>query len=335
MSFDDFVCGDGGSLAHKASLSVANKQGVYNPLFIHGKTGTGKTHLLKAIEEYTKDLSVKVKYVRGDVLVSEIITAMKAGEVDVWQEDMRKLDYLLVDDVHAVLSKEICTQEFLHLFENLHSQGKQIVMTADRKPVEIEDISDKLLSRFSWGVVCETPAFNYDMADTYLESQGQKHGLPLIAEHRQFILSRIPLSAREIQGVCVQLAAHIQLSGRKLDGQTLTVVMDGITKTQPKPKRIAVDDIMEVVAVHYGVRFNDLLSPRRTKNLAFPRHVAMYLVKELTELTLTEIGGCFGGRDHSTVLHAVNKIKNLRIKSIDIKQEIDSLAEQLALPQFA
>jgi chromosomal replication initiator protein len=173
------------------------------------------------------------------------------------------------------------------------------------------------------------------MAAEYLTREAGKRGMVLTPERQQYILSRIPLSAREIQGVCVQLAAHIQLSGRKLDGQTLTVVMDGITKTQPKPKRIAVDDIMEVVAEHYGVRFNDLLSPRRTKNFAFPRHVAMYLVKALTELTLTEIGGCFGGRDHSTVLHAVNKIKNLRIKSVDIKQEIDSLAEQLALPQFA
>ena len=334
MTFADFICGEEGCFAHKAALSVSNKRGLYNPLFIHGRTGTGKTHLLKAIEKYVEDLPVKVKYIRGDALVSEIITAMKADEVKVWHEDMRKLDYLLVDDIHVVLANEMCVQEFLHLFEALHALDRQIVLTADCKPVEIPSIPDKLLSRFSWGVICETPAFDYATAEAYLAQQAKKHDLEFTPEHRKDILYRVPLHAREIQGVCVQLAAHVQLSGKTLNNSLLNQALGNIIKTTPKPRRVAVDDIMEVVSEHYGIRLGDMMSPRRTKNLAFPRHIAMYLVKELTELTLTEIGGCFGGRDHSTVLHAVNKIKSLCLKDADLKHTIASLAQSLEMPQF-
>lgn len=331
MHFHTFVCGQN-DLALKAAHAVAHKQAVYNPLFIHGPSGSGKTHLLKAIQNYVgeKHPDKKVKYLRGDQFMSELSVARKAMEVDVWHEETRKLDYFLLDDIHIFLEAEWYADAFYHVFEGLYNQGKQLVLTSDLKPREIQGLGDRMLSRLSWGLVAQTPEIGRPEAKKLIHQYAKKHGVVIEREDDiSWILDRIRPNARELEGVVVQIAAHVQLSGQEMNAETISQALAEINKNAPKPLRIACDDIIDLVCEHYNVRMNDMLGPGRTKNLATPRHYAMWMIKELTELTLTEIGSFMGGRDHSTVLHAINKVKDIRLRDREIRDELDRLIEKL------
>ena len=257
---------------------------------------------------------------------------MKNGNVDVFRHELRDSDALLIDDIHFLAGKEQTQEEFFHTFNHLYQLGKQIVLTSDSLPRDIPNLEDRLISRFHWGlaVKVEPPCTETRMA--IVRKKAELRGIEVPDEVVQFLADNIVTNVRELEGAVVQIAALSSMSDKPITLQLAHDALRHLVKSKPTPARIATDDIIDVVCEHYNVRMNDLLSQRRTKNLAFPRHVAMFLTKELTQLTLTEIGSFFGGRDHSTVLHAINKIKGLRLKDADLRNEIERFELQLRRP---
>ena len=331
--FGHFIVGPSNQLACAASQAVAEAPGKsYNPLFIHGGVGLGKTHLLNAIATKLLPRMPKIRMISCEEFVNRFVGALKNGNVDVFRHELRDSDALLIDDIHFLAGKEQTQEEFFHTVNHLYQLGKQIVLTSDSLPRDIPNLEDRLISRFHWGlaVKVEPPCTETRMA--IVRKKAELRGIEVPDEVVQFLADNIVTNVRELEGAVVQIAALSSMSSKPI---TLPLAHDALrhlVKSKPTPARIATDDIIDVVCEHYNVRMNDLLSQRRTKNLAFPRHVAMFLTKELTQLTLTEIGSFYGGRDHSTVLHAINKIKGLRLKDADLRNEIERFELQLRRP---
>ena len=331
--FGHFVVGPSNQLAAAASQAVSENPGKsYNPLFIHGGVGLGKTHLLNAIAQRLLPNMPKIRMISCEEFVNRFVGALKNGNVDAMRYELRDSDALLIDDIHFLAGKEQTQEEFFHTFNHLHQLGKQIVLTSDSLPRDIPKLEDRLISRFHWGlaVKIEPPCTETRMA--IVRKKADLRGIEISDDVVQFLADNIVTNVRELEGAVVQLAALSSMSNRPISLQLAHEALRHLVKSKPAPARIATDDIIDVVCEHYNVRMNDLLSQRRTKNLAFPRHVAMFLTKELTQLTLTEIGSFFGGRDHSTVLHAINKIKGLRLKDPDLRAELERFELQLRRP---
>jgi chromosomal replication initiator protein len=331
--FGHFVVGPSNQLACAAATAVAENPGkAYNPLFIHGGVGLGKTHLLNAIAHRLLPRMPKIRLISCEEFVNRFVSGLKNGNSDALRHELRDSDALLIDDIHFLAGKEQTQEEFFHTFNHLYQLGKQIVLTSDSLPRDIPNLEDRLISRFHWGlaVKVEPPCTETRMA--IVRKKAELRGIEVTDEVVQFLADNIVTNVRELEGAVVQIAALSSMSSRPISLQLAHEALRHLVKSKPTPARIATDDIIEVVCEHYNVRMNDLLSQRRTKNLAFPRHVAMFLTKELTQLTLTEIGSFFGGRDHSTVLHAINKIKGLRLKDQDLRSEIERFELQLRRP---
>ncbi|MCB9896011.1 MAG: chromosomal replication initiator protein DnaA [Planctomycetes bacterium] len=331
--FGHFVVGPSNQLACAAAQAVAENPGkAYNPLFIHGGVGLGKTHLLNAIASRLLPRMPKIRMISCEEFVNRFVSALKNGSVEVFRHELRDSDALLIDDIHFLAGKEQTQEEFFHTFNHLYQLGKQIVLTSDSLPRDIPNLEDRLISRFHWGlaVKVEPPCTETRMA--IVRKKAELRGIEVPDEVVHFLADNIVTNVRELEGAVVQIAALSSMSDRPISLQLAHDALRHLVKSKPTPARIATDDIIDVVCEHYNVRMNDLLSQRRTKNLAFPRHVAMFLTKELTQLTLTEIGSFFGGRDHSTVLHAINKIKGLRLKDADLRNEIERFELQLRRP---
>ncbi|MCA8914751.1 MAG: chromosomal replication initiator protein DnaA [Planctomycetes bacterium] len=331
--FGHFIVGPSNQLACAAAQAVAENPGkAYNPLFIHGGVGLGKTHLLNAIASKLLPRMPKIRMISCEEFVNRFVSALKNGNVDVFRHELRDSDALLIDDIHFLAGKEQTQEEFFHTFNHLYQLGKQIVLTSDSLPRDIPNLEDRLISRFHWGlaVKVEPPCTETRMA--IVRKKAELRGIEVPDEVVQFLADNIVTNVRELEGAVVQIAALSSMSDKPITLQLAHDALRHLVKSKPTPARIATDDIIDVVCEHYNVRMNDLLSQRRTKNLAFPRHVAMFLTKELTQLTLTEIGSFFGGRDHSTVLHAINKIKGLRLKDADLRNEIERFELQLRRP---
>lgn len=331
--FGHFVIGPSNQLAAASAMAVAENPGkAYNPLFIHGGVGLGKTHLLNAIAHKLLPRMPKIRMISCEEFVNRFVGALKNGNIESLRHELRDSDALLIDDIHFLAGKEQTQEEFFHTFNHLYQLGKQIVLTSDSLPRDIPNLEDRLISRFHWGlaVKIEPPCTETRMA--IVRKKADLRGIDVPDEVVHFLADNIVTNVRELEGAVVQIAALSSMSGKPI---TLPLAHDALrhlVKSKPTPARIATDDIIDVVCEHYNVRMNDLLSQRRTKNLAFPRHVAMFLTKELTQLTLTEIGSFFGGRDHSTVLHAINKIKGLRLKDTDLRNELERFELQLRRP---
>lgn len=331
--FGHFVVGPSNQLACAAAMAVAENPGkAYNPLFIHGGVGLGKTHLLNAMAQKLLPTMPKIRMISCEEFVNRFVSALKSGNIETLRHELRDSDALLIDDIHFLAGKEQTQEEFFHTFNHLYQLGKQICLTSDSLPRDIPNLEDRLISRFHWGlaVKVETPCTETRMA--IVRKKAELRGIEVPDEVVQFLGENISTNVRELEGAVVQIAALSSMSNKPI---TLTLAHEALrhlVKAKPAPARIATDDIIDMVCEHYNVRMNDLLSQRRTKNLAFPRHVAMYLTKELTQLTLTEIGSFYGGRDHSTVLHAINKIKGLRLKDTELRSELERFELQLRRP---
>lgn len=331
--FGHFIVGPSNQLACAAAQAVAENPGkAYNPLFIHGGVGLGKTHLLNAIASKILPRMPKIRMISCEEFVNRFVGALKNGNIDVLRHELRESDALLIDDIHFLAGKEQTQEEFFHTFNHLYQLGKQIVLTSDSLPRDIPNLEDRLISRFHWGlaVKVEPPCTETRMA--IVRKKAELRGIDVPSEVVQFLADNIVTNVRELEGAVVQITALSSMSNKPITLQLAHEALRHLVKSKPTPARIATDDIIDVVCEHYNVRMNDLLSQRRTKNLAFPRHVAMFLTKELTQLTLTEIGSFFGGRDHSTVLHAINKIKGLRLKDTELRNEIERFELQLRRP---
>lgn len=329
-TFDNFIGGKSNQLARAASAQVAqNIGGAYNPLFIYGGVGLGKTHLLHAIGNYIRqqDASKKVAYLHAERFVADMVTALQHNTINEFKRFYRSVDALLIDDIQFFAGKERTQEEFFHTFNALLEGQHQIILTCDRYPKEVPGLEERLSSRFGWGltVVVEPPELETRVA--ILLSKAAQAAISLPMDVTFFIARRFRSNIRELEGALRRVGANAHFTGRPI---TLDFAKDALKDLLAlQDKQVTLNNIQKTVAEYYKIRVADLLSPRRTRTLARPRQLAMSLAKELTNHSLPEIGSAFGGRDHTTVLHACRKITDLKESDPRIKEDHSILVRTL------
>ena len=321
-TFDTFVIGPGNRFPHAASLAVAEAPAqAYNPLFIYGGVGLGKTHLMHAIGHHvlSNKPNAKVLYTSSEKF---------NNEPEAFREKYRNIDVLLIDDIQFIQNKEQTQEEFFHTFNELHQNKKQIVISSDRPPKEIAKLEDRLRSRFEWGLIVDITPPDYETRMAILQKKIEEENLEIPAEALNYIANQIQSNIRELEGALTRLLAYSKLQGKPITTELAAEALKDIIQV-PKSKKISIQDIQKVVGHYYNVRIEDFSAKKRTKSIAYPRQIAMYLSRELTDFSLPKIGEEFGGRDHTTVIHAHEKISN-DIKADPIfKQEVEDLEKEI------
>ncbi len=330
-TFDTFVVGNNNSFAHAASLAVAQAPGKsYNPLFLYGGVGLGKTHLLHAIGQHVTahKKGVKVAYVSCEKFVNEYIEAIQNNQFARFRKKYRQTGLLLIDDIQFLAGKERFQEEFFHTFNALHEAHHQIVLTCDRPASEVQGLEQRLVSRFEWGLVTDLQPPDVEMRQAILNRKAQSMNLDLPPEVIQFLAQRIRTNIRRLEGALIRVASYASLTGRKL---TIDMVENLLREILHEEGRhtITIDVIQKRVAEHFDLRLADMTSKRRPENIAFPRQIAMYLSRQLTESSLSTIGEAFGGRDHGTVLHACRLVKDRMEVDGNVRQVVSYLEKQL------
>ncbi|TRW48751.1 chromosomal replication initiator protein DnaA [Aliidiomarina halalkaliphila] len=331
-TFDNFVEGKSNQLARAAALQVSENPGkAYNPLFIYGGTGLGKTHLLHSIGNgiLKNKPGAKVYYLRAERFVQDMVYAMKHNKIDNFKESYRSVDALLIDDVQFFAKKEHFQDEFFHTFNWLLEGNQQVILTSDVYPKEIEGVDERLKSRFGWGltVAIEPPELPTRVA--ILERKAEERKIKLPHEVAFFIAKRLRSNVRELEGALNRVIANVTLTGRDI---TIDFVKEALRDLIAAQERlVTVDNIQRTVAEYYNIKVSDLISKRRSRSIARPRQVAMALAKELTNHSLPEIGDAFGGRDHTTVLHACRKVKELIESDHEIQEDYRNLNRTLSV----
>lgn len=331
-TFANFVEGKSNQLARAAAYQVAeNPGGAYNPLFIYGGTGLGKTHLLHSVGNgiIARKPDAKVYYLRAERFVQDMVYAMKHNKIDAFKESYRSVDALLIDDVQFFARKEHFQDEFFHTFNWLLEGNQQVILTSDVYPKEIEGVDDRLKSRFGWGltVAIEPPELPTRVA--ILERKAEERGIKLPHEVAFFIAKRLRSHVRELEGALNRVAVNVNLTGRELTIDFVKEALRDLIAAQEK--MVTIDNIQRTVAEYYNIKISDLMSKRRSRSIARPRQLAMALAKELTSHSLPEIGDAFGGRDHTTVLHACRKIKELIESDHEIQEDYRNLNRTLSV----
>jgi len=309
--FSEFVVGPSNQLAHAAAKAVADvPAGSYNPFFLHGNVGLGKTHLLQAICHQAMRTGQKrnVLYLSSETFVNEFIAAVGRGEIDRFRYRYRNVDILLIDDIHLLANKERTQEEFFHTFNSLYNAGRQIVLSSDCSPDEIPSVRERLSSRFKWGLVTEITKPRYETRLAILRAKAEARAVAVPEEVLAFLAEHIDTNIRELEGAITKVTGYAQLVGRQIDVGVARQAL-GYTNSEATRSVTGIDRILEVVCKHFRVRVTDLQGRKRTQSIAQPRQVAMFLARKLTPLSLEEIGGHFGGRDHSTVLYAVERTR--------------------------
>lgn len=310
-TFDSFVVGNSNRFAHAAAVAVAEGPSkAYNPLFLYGGVGLGKTHLMHAIGHYAmeQDPSVSVVYVTSETFTNDLISAIGKKSMADFRNKYRNVDILLVDDIQFVAGKESTQEEFFHTFNALYEANRQIIISSDRPPKDIPTLEERLRSRFEWGLTADIQPPDLETRVAILRKKAIDDNLAISHEVLTYIATHIQSNIRELEGALVRVTAHCNLHNVPLDLDTVAAALKDILKDPPN-KPVTIEGIMEAVADHYAIKVADMKSKRRTRNITFPRQVAMYLVRQLTDRSLPEIGEAFGGRDHTTVIHAVEKIE--------------------------
>ncbi len=330
FSFENFVVGSSNQFAHAASLAVANQPGnAYNPLFIYGGVGLGKTHLLHAIGTHITRHSphLSVVYLSIETFINELILAIQYEKIPEFQRKYRSIDLLLVDDVQFISGQERTQEEFFHTFNALYESGKQIVMTSDKIPKEIPELEERLQSRFEWGLIADIQPPDMETRAAILNKKAEVENINLPAEVSQFLARHIQSNVRILEGSLTTLKAFSELSGEPISIEMCKKLLKDILGG--RPTSIPIDEVIKAVAKFYGIKSRDLRSPKRSKDIARARQVAMYLCRTLTSESFPEIGSRFGGRDHATVIHAVNKITAEIEQDPSLREEIQSLKKSL------
>ena len=312
-SFDSFVIGAGNRFAHAATLAVSESPGVvYNPLFIYGGVGLGKTHLLRAVGAYVEDQdpSMRVRYVTCEQFTNDFINSMRDNEPLGFQKRYREKDVLLVDDIQFLENKVETQEAFFHTFNSLYEENKQIVIASDRHPKYIQTLENRLISRFEWGLVTDIQPPDLETRIAILRKKAIMDNLEVDDEVLTFVASKVSTNIRELEGALVRILAYSSLYGREVSVSLAEEVLRDILPDSDY-REIPVELIQHEVCRYFGVAKQDLIGASRTKAFAYPRQVAMYLCREMTDESLPKIGKAFGGRDHSTVMHATSKIANL------------------------
>jgi chromosomal replication initiator protein len=330
-SFDDFVIGSSNRFAHAAATAVAEAPAKsYNPLFIYGGAGLGKTHLLHAIGHYVRNLypRLTVRYITTEQFTNEFINAIRDDRITSFQRTYRRADVLLVDDIQFLQQKERTQEEFFHTFNALHNAEKQIVISSDRPPKQIAQLEDRLRSRFEWGLMTDVQPPDLETRIAILRKKSESDTLSVEPEVLELIASRVQSNIRELEGALIRVAAFSSLQRAPADTAMAEAVLKDLFP-DGRDREVSVQLIMEEVADHFSLTVDDLCSPSRSRQLVTARQLAMYLTRELTELSLPRIGKAFGGRDHTTVMHATKKIAVLMQERRPIYDQVQELTNRV------
>ncbi len=329
--FESFVVGKSNAFAHAAARRVAESDvPSFNPLFLHGGVGLGKTHLMHAIAwAYRENFpDRKVMYVSAEQFMYQFIAAVRYRDTMSFKQQFRSVDLLLLDDVQFIAGKDSTQEEFFHTFNALIEARKQLVITADRAPTDLEGLEERIVSRLGWGLVADIHPTDYELRYAILQAKAEAmRAVRLPDDVLDFLARKITSNVRELEGALNRVVAYAELVGRPVTLDLVREVLADLLRANDR--KITVDEIQRAVAEYYNLRLSELLSARRSRNIARPRQVAMYLAKQLTERSLPEIGRRFGGRDHTTVIHAVRKIEELRRQDSALDEDICRLIRQL------
>ena len=331
FTFDSFVEGKSNQLAFAAARQVAeNPGGSYNPLFIYGGVGLGKTHLMHAVGHAMKEKNpeAKIVYLHSERFVADMVKALQLKAIDEFKQFYRSVDALLIDDIQFFAGKERSQEEFFHTYNALLEGGQQMILTCDRYPKEIDGVEERLKSRFGWGLTVAVEPPELETRAAILINKAQQSGMELSKDAAFFIAQRIRSNVRELEGALKRVMAHAQFTGRQIDIDLIRESLKDLLALQDK--LVTIDNIQRVVADYYKLKMSDMLSKRRSRSVARPRQMAMSIAKELTSHSLPEIGESFGGRDHTTVLHACRKVKELEVMDREVQRDLKNLYRALS-----
>ena len=330
-TFETFVVGANNQLAHAAALAVAQAPAqAYNPLFIHGSTGLGKTHLMHAIGHsiLQRNPEAKIAYLSTEKFTNEYIHAIQENALTKFRQRYRSVDVLLVDDVQFLAGKERIQEEFFHTFNDLFESQKQIIISSDRPVSEIATLEARLVSRFQWGLSADIQSPDFETRVAILKTKAASHKIDLPMPVIEFMAQHISKNIRRLEGALIKISSYAALTGKVLDLATAEHLLKDVLMEEAQ-NRLNIEGIQKRVADHYQIRHSDMTSKRRPNAIAFPRQIAMYLSRQLTRHSLQEIGEAFGGRDHGTVIHAVKTVENMMEQDNSVRGSVDFLKTQL------
>jgi chromosomal replication initiator protein len=330
-SFENFIVGQSNRFAHAASIAVAQAPAkAYNPLFLYGGVGLGKTHLMQAIAHHILDhtSSAKIFYVSCESFTNELINAIQNRTTLKFRSKFRGVDVLLIDDIHFLSGKEHAQEEFFHTFNTLYDAHKQIILSSDRPPKEIANLEERLISRFEWGLVTDLQPPDFETRVAILRRKAEISAIQVPDDVILYIAEKIKTNIRKLEGALLRVISSTTLTGNSLSVPVTENILRDFIITE-EPAIINIDTIQKVVAEYFDIRVADMKSTRRPKSIAFPRQIAMYLTRNLTKFSLPEIGEAFGGRDHSTVLHACKLVDGRLNKDFSVKKIISTIQNKL------
>jgi chromosomal replication initiator protein len=328
--FDSFVVGSSNQLAHAASLAVAESPShSYNPLFLYGGVGLGKTHLLHAIchEILRRSPHMEVRYLVAEQFVNELINSIRFDRMPAFRERYRTIDVLLIDDIQFIANKERTQEEFFHTFNTLYTAQKQIILSSDSSPRRIPWVEERLRSRFEWGLIADIQPPELETKIAILRRKAETEEIDLPDDVALFIAQHVKSNVRELEGLLNRVVAFASLSGRPI---SLEMTKETLRDILPEGNQVSASDIVKFVARHYGLKVSEIKSRNNSKHIAFPRQVAMYLCKQLTELSYPDIGKQFNDKHHSTVMHSVKKIEKLREKEADLDRTVQGFLDHFS-----
>ena len=330
-TFETFVIGNNNNLAHAASLAVAETPGeVYNPLFIYGGVGLGKTHLMQAIAHFiiNNNPNLKVLYVTSETFTNELIDSVKNQKNSEFREKYRNIDVLLIDDIQFIIGKESTQEEFFHTFNALYQDRKQIVISSDRPPKEMETLSERLRTRFEMGLPVDIQIPTYETKMAILNKKAELGGYNIPYDVKDYVATHIKSSIRELEGALTKLSAFAKLSTNPITVEFAEEALKDLISPDSR-RDITPELIIDIVAEHFNIRPEDILSQKRSADIVYPRQIAMYLCRQMTTNTVQSLGKAFGNRDHTTVIHGTEKINKMVISDENTKSTIDILIKKI------
>ena len=329
-TFDSFVSGPSNQFAHAAAMAVANNPATtYNPLFIYGGVGLGKTHIVHAIgnEIINQNKGLKIGYYSSEKFTNELINSLRHAKMDEFRNKFRSIDVLLIDDIQFIAGKKSTQEEFFHTFNALYESHKQSVVTSDKFPKEMPDLEERLRSRFEWGLIADIQAPDVETKQAILKMKADQNNIYLPEDVSYFLASSVSSNVRELEGYLVRIGAFASLTSTPVSLDLAKNILKDIIVEQSK--EVTIENIQKVVANHYQIKTSDLKSAKRLKTLVLPRQIAMYIGRKLTSASYPEIGAKFGGKDHSTVIHAIKKIDKAMIEDIQLRSTVEKLTNSI------
>ncbi len=330
FTFDNFIVGKPNELAYAAAQRVAQSEVVsFNPLFLYGGVGLGKTHLMHAVAWNIKKRNPKknVVYLTAEKFIYQFIKALRFKNIMSFKEQFRSVDVLMIDDVQFIIGKDNTQEEFFHTFNTLIDKKRQIIISADKSPADLDGLEDRLKSRLGWGLVADIHPLTYELRLGILQAKAEQKSLQLKQEVMEFLANKITNNVREMEGALNRLAVHASIQDSEISVDLVKDVLKDLLRTNSR--KITIDEIQKKVVEHYNIKLSDMHSPRRSRSVARPRQVAMYLAKSITTRSLPEIGRKFGGRDHTTVIHAIKTIEEIMVNDPNLAEDIELLTRIL------